>query len=75
MPPAMSKGKFLTEDRRDFIQRTMLNIFSITLAAGYASNFFTACPLPAKIIFGVGSLGAWLVGFLVSKKGEKNVTS
>ena len=62
------KAGFFTESRRDFAQKLMLNIFTVTLAAGYASNFFTVWPVPVRITVISLGLSALILGLAIEKE-------
>jgi len=63
------KRELLTQARRDFIQRLMLNAFSILFAAAIASNFFTSYPLSGKILIALVMIGSILTGFGIKREG------
>lgn len=65
-----ARESFLTAERRDFIQKFMLNICSITFAAAYANNFFTSLKPHVKLLIYAFGVLAFAVGLWI-KKGEQ----
>ena len=76
MKSSKNKDKFFNIARRDFIAKAALGVFTVTIAAAYASNFFTNLAMPIRIkVWGVAVL-VTCIGFLVAKdKEDKNEVS
>ena len=60
----------LTQARREFLAKSLMDIVKLAIAAGLASGFFVAFGVPIRVALGLGILlsfvGAW---FLYPPKG------